>query len=265
MNHNIKFTPNGVEVNGYTLNEHGEVELSENQYDDMLDYCNEMVSICGMEYSASHALKQIDPIAYNCGKSEYESSLQEDIDSEIDDFIEEIQETLTGWFEADTETDSDTIWNYFSNVGEMLDYYATSDNLCQVSQQIRKHLEIEPDESYQGFTFEQIKEKAIETLVQSPELYCYAKINHSYWNHRDSVLSVNIGEFEHQIPDEYETELWPEWLIDKVNRSSDFTINRGFAYFVCNGAELILKNPTEFFNDVIEYLIDEQTEQNNGE
>lgn len=53
-----------------------EVEtISEDQYDDLIDE-NGPIEIMGMKYTASHVLKTIDPIAYNCGFSdiqEYET------------------------------------------------------------------------------------------------------------------------------------------------------------------------------------------------
>jgi len=47
------------------------------RYDEMLDSYDE-VDVCGYKYSPSHALKQIDPIAYRVGFSDYLSSLEED-------------------------------------------------------------------------------------------------------------------------------------------------------------------------------------------
>lgn len=44
-------------------------------YDDMLDDCNEVVQVCGMSYNPSRVLKEVDPIAYNCGFSDFCDSL----------------------------------------------------------------------------------------------------------------------------------------------------------------------------------------------
>jgi hypothetical protein len=46
------------------------------QFDEMLDECHPMVNVCGYEYSPSHALRQLDPIAYRCGFSDYCSMLE---------------------------------------------------------------------------------------------------------------------------------------------------------------------------------------------
>ena len=48
------------------------------RYDDMLDECYGEVKICGMSYCTSRALKEVDPIAYRCGFSDYTSHLEED-------------------------------------------------------------------------------------------------------------------------------------------------------------------------------------------
>ena len=59
---------------GRTITEHEAHEM----YDEMLDECNEDVKICGMTYTTSRALKDVDPIAYRCGFSDYTASLEED-------------------------------------------------------------------------------------------------------------------------------------------------------------------------------------------
>lgn len=52
-----------------------EYEASE-RYDEMIDECAGDVSIFGMTYCASRVLKEVDPIAYNCGFSDYVSQLE---------------------------------------------------------------------------------------------------------------------------------------------------------------------------------------------
>ena len=59
---------------GRTISEREAYEM----YDEMLDECNEDVKICGMSYCTSRALKDVDPIAYRCGFSDYTASLEED-------------------------------------------------------------------------------------------------------------------------------------------------------------------------------------------
>ena len=58
---------------GRTITEHEAHEM----YDEMLDDCHEDVKICGMTYATSRALKDVDPIAYRCGFSDYTASLEE--------------------------------------------------------------------------------------------------------------------------------------------------------------------------------------------
>ena len=58
---------------GRTITEHEAHEM----YDEMLDDCHDDVKICGMTYATSRALKDVDPIAYRCGFSDYTASLEE--------------------------------------------------------------------------------------------------------------------------------------------------------------------------------------------
>lgn len=46
-------------------------------YDDMLDDSG-TVTVGGLEYYPSHILKEIDPIAYWCGKADYLDALSDD-------------------------------------------------------------------------------------------------------------------------------------------------------------------------------------------
>ncbi len=55
----------------------------EEQYSNMLDDCYPEVEICGYTYEPSRALKDIDPIAYDCGFADY-------ISSQIGDYLEEV-------------------------------------------------------------------------------------------------------------------------------------------------------------------------------
>ena len=48
------------------------------QYNEMLDDCYPPVNVCGYEYDPSRALKELDPIAYRVGFSDYCSSLEAD-------------------------------------------------------------------------------------------------------------------------------------------------------------------------------------------
>lgn len=72
----------GKQVYDYDCEEGETYELisedeAERQYNDCIDFENE-ISIFGMSYLASRVLKEIDPIAYNCGFSDFTDSLSRD-------------------------------------------------------------------------------------------------------------------------------------------------------------------------------------------
>jgi hypothetical protein len=52
-----------------------EQEISESDYVDVLDEIYGEVEICGMKYSSGRALLELDPVAFRCGKVEYEDGL----------------------------------------------------------------------------------------------------------------------------------------------------------------------------------------------
>lgn len=72
-----------------------EVEVSEEDYDNFLDDIHGDVSICGYDYSASEALKSIDPVAYRCGKNDYEANFDLDDCQEYQDLVEELENLKT--------------------------------------------------------------------------------------------------------------------------------------------------------------------------
>jgi hypothetical protein len=54
-----------------------EIEITEAEYDEMLDECYPHVNVCGYDWYPSIALQRIDPIAYDCGFSDYASNHQQ--------------------------------------------------------------------------------------------------------------------------------------------------------------------------------------------
>lgn len=68
-----------------------EFELDESmyvdQYDDMLDQCYEGV----FDILPSRILKECDPIAYNCGLSDFVDSLDKDQDSDYQALVEQVE------------------------------------------------------------------------------------------------------------------------------------------------------------------------------
>jgi predicted RNase H-like nuclease (RuvC/YqgF family) len=82
-----------------------EYEATESEYDEFLD-CEGAVSVGGMEFYPSDIIKNCDPVAYRCGKSDYESNIDlngveeyrdlyselEDLESELEDLESELEE-----------------------------------------------------------------------------------------------------------------------------------------------------------------------------
>jgi hypothetical protein len=56
-------------------------------FDEMLDDCEGPVELCGMTYSASQVLREVDPVAYRCSFNDYVDSLTEE-----DVFVEGLTE-----------------------------------------------------------------------------------------------------------------------------------------------------------------------------
>ena len=84
-----------------------EYSCSDDEYDEMLDEIYGDVEICGMNYSSSQALKLLDPIAYRCGKGDYESNYDLDNCEEYSDLKDELEE-LEGQL-SDLENDLDEL------------------------------------------------------------------------------------------------------------------------------------------------------------
>jgi len=55
-----------------------EYTISDSEYEDYLDAIYGDVTICGMSYGSGRALQELDPTAFNCGKADHESSVDED-------------------------------------------------------------------------------------------------------------------------------------------------------------------------------------------
>ena len=72
-------------------------------YGEMLDDCEGPVELCGMTYSASYVLREIDPVAYRCGFNDYVDSLTDD-----DIFVEGLTED-----ENDGQPDEAQEWESF--------------------------------------------------------------------------------------------------------------------------------------------------------
>lgn len=62
----------------------GEVSMSDEEWEDRLDEIHGNVEICGMSYSSGRALRELDPTAFRCGKNDEESSIQSDLETQLD-------------------------------------------------------------------------------------------------------------------------------------------------------------------------------------
>lgn len=69
-----------------------EITVSEREYDDFLNDCYEEVEICGQTYAAAYALKMVDEVSYNTGKSDYEDSLEKEENDDYKELAEELEE-----------------------------------------------------------------------------------------------------------------------------------------------------------------------------
>jgi chromosome segregation ATPase len=92
-------------VNKQREMENFEVEIGDDQYNEWLDEIYGDVEIAGFSYATGHALKELDPTAYRCGKNDYADSLDkeddpgyqllqeqvEELESEISDTEEQIE------------------------------------------------------------------------------------------------------------------------------------------------------------------------------
>ena len=58
--------------------------MGEDIYEEMLDECYGEIDVCGYSYSASYALRELDPVAYRCGMADYYDSLSGDIENDLD-------------------------------------------------------------------------------------------------------------------------------------------------------------------------------------
>lgn len=61
-------------------------EYIDNNYDDLLDEGYDEYNLGYSTFSASMILKNCDPVAYRCGQSDYESSILEDAQYELENY-----------------------------------------------------------------------------------------------------------------------------------------------------------------------------------
>ena len=59
---------------------------------DFIDFINDIepeITICGITFSPGDILKEMDPIAFSCFKSDYEADMEEDEDENLSIQIDE--------------------------------------------------------------------------------------------------------------------------------------------------------------------------------
>lgn len=78
------FTADNVtQFNGYDV-EGGEVTLSDDEYVEILNDIYGEVSVCGYMYSSGNILIDQDPCAFRCGKADYESGIQTELEEQLE-------------------------------------------------------------------------------------------------------------------------------------------------------------------------------------
>lgn len=77
----------------------GEVDMTTEEYRDYLNECYGDVMVCGSAYGSGDLLEDADPVAFRCGKSDYESQIQSELESQLEneddsdiEFIEDLDE-----------------------------------------------------------------------------------------------------------------------------------------------------------------------------
>ena len=84
-------------------------ESTDDEYDSYLDEIYGDIDICNTPYSASYALKALDPIAYRCGKSDYDSEKDLDDVEEYQELTQELEELEDR--ESDLESEIEELEN----------------------------------------------------------------------------------------------------------------------------------------------------------
>lgn len=67
---------------GYDVR-NGEIDLTNAEYEDILNDIYGDVEVCGNSYGAGSLLVDADPVAFRCGKGDYESELQSELEEQL--------------------------------------------------------------------------------------------------------------------------------------------------------------------------------------
>ena len=100
-----------------------EYSSTDGEFDEYLDERYAEVTICGMTYSASRILKECDPTAYRCVKSDYESDFDLDDCTEYTDMVGELEslESNLESLKSDLESDSESLESFLESLESYLE------------------------------------------------------------------------------------------------------------------------------------------------
>jgi hypothetical protein len=86
----------------------GEISVSDSEYAEILNDVYGEVELCGCSYGAGDTLLGVDPTAFNCGKGDYESELQSELEGQLSCEDSDDIEFIEGdEFELDEEEQAD--------------------------------------------------------------------------------------------------------------------------------------------------------------
>lgn len=83
-----------------------EYEVTESEFDELLDECYPEVEVCGLTFYPSDVLKSCDPIAYRCAKSDYESNYDLDGCQEYQDLLCNLESLQDDLYDLELELES---------------------------------------------------------------------------------------------------------------------------------------------------------------
>lgn len=92
----------------YDVNSSGEVELTNEEWRDILNEMYGSVEVCGQTFEQGTLLEDADPVAFREGKSAYEDKLQRELDAQLENEDSSDIEFVDGdEFELEDEDDAD--------------------------------------------------------------------------------------------------------------------------------------------------------------
>jgi len=68
---------------GFTVT-NGQVDISNDEYQEFLNEAFGDVTICGMTYGQGDALEALDPVAFRCGLGDYEFEIQSELEEALE-------------------------------------------------------------------------------------------------------------------------------------------------------------------------------------